>query len=384
MIKITDDIYYVGVDDLDVDLFEGMYSVPDGMRYNSYLIMDDKIAVTDSVDKNFGELWLRNIDAALGGRLPDYIIVNHMEPDHSANIKAFADKYPDAKIIGNSKTFVILEQYFGEVFAERKVIVNEGDVLTLGKHKIQFIFAPMVHWPEVMMSYDITDKILFSADAFGTFGTQKTTENWADEARRYYTGIVGKYGMQVQSVLKKASALQIDIILPLHGPELKGNISYFIDLYNKWSGYIPEIDGIMIAYTSVYGHTRAAVEELYRILEENGCKVAIYDLVRTDRALCVAEAFRYGKLVLASTTYNADIFPAMREFIDCLTERNYQNRTVAFIENGSWAPVAAKLMSAKFSKCKNLKFADTTVKIHSALNEESIREIKSLALELTK
>lgn len=382
MIKFSDDIIYVGVNDRKIDLFEGMYSVPNGVAYNSYVIVDEKIAVMDSVDKCFGEEWLGKVESALNGRNPDYLVVLHMEPDHSANIARFMEKYPNAKIVGNSKTFVMVEEFFGKDFADRRVTVNDGDKLVLGKHALKFIFAPMVHWPEVMTAYEESEKVLFSADAFGKFGANDAEEEWDAEARRYYIGIVGKYGMQVQALLKKLSVYDIRVICPLHGPVLASDLSHYLDLYNKWSSYQPETEGVMIAYTSVYGHTKSAAETLAGMLKDKGITVALYDLAREDKALCVSEAFRYSKLVLATTTYNADIFPAMREFIDCLVERNYQNRTVAFIENGSWSPIAANKMKAKFEKSKNLNFAQNSVKIRSALNGESLNNLSLLAEEL--
>ena len=384
MFKVTENILYVGVNDHVTDLFEGMYKVPNGVSYNSYVIKDEKIAVMDTVDKNFGKEWLENVEKALDGKAPDYLVVLHMEPDHSANILTLTEKYPQMKIVGNSKTFVLIQEYFGKDFSERRVEVKDSDELPLGKHTLKFVFAPMVHWPEVMFAYEPTEKVLFSADAFGKFGALDVEEDWVDEARRYYIGIVGKYGVQVQSVLKKAAALKIDVICPLHGPVLSENLEYYLDLYDKWSGYKAENDGIMLAYTSVYGNTKVAAEKLAKLIGASGKEVVIYDLARDDRALCVSEAFKYGTLVLATTTYNADIFPAMREFIDCLIERNYQNRRVAFIENGSWAPVAANKMKAKFEKSKNITFAENSVKIRSALNEQSMAELQELAKELTR
>ena len=384
MFKVTENILYVGVNDHVTDLFEGMYKVPNGVSYNSYVIKDEKIAVMDTVDKNFGKEWLENVEKALDGKAPDYLVVLHMEPDHSANILTLTEKYPQMKIVGNSKTFVLIQEYFGKDFSERRVEDKDSDELPLGKHTLKFVFAPMVHWPEVMFAYEPTEKVLFSADAFGKFGALDVEEDWVDEARRYYIGIVGKYGVQVQSVLKKAAALKIDVICPLHGPVLSENLEYYLDLYDKWSGYKAENDGIMLAYTSVYGNTKVAAEKLAKLIGASGKEVVIYDLARDDRALCVSEAFKYGTLVLATTTYNADIFPAMREFIDCLIERNYQNRRVAFIENGSWAPVAANKMKAKFEKSKNITFAENSVKIRSALNEQSMAELQELAKELTR
>lgn len=379
---ITNDIKYIGVDDRDIDLFEGQYTVPNGMAYNSYVIMDEKIAVFDTVDARFGEQWLQNLESALGGRTPDYLIVQHMEPDHSANIKVFADKFPGAKIVASKQAFVMMKQFFGTDFAERQVVVGEGGKLELGKHTLSFITAPMVHWPEVIMTYDSTDKALFSADAFGKFGARDTDEDWACEARRYYFGIVGKFGAQVQAVLKKAAALDIERILPLHGPFLTENLPYHIGLYNTWSSYGVESEGVVIAYTSVYGHTKAAAELLADKLAEKGCpKVALTDLARDDMAEAVEDAFRYGKLVLATTTYNMGIFPFMREFIEHLTERGYQNRTIAIIENGTWAPNAAKVIKGMFEGAKNIEFADT-VTIRSAMTEENKAQLDALAAKL--
>ncbi len=380
---ICDDVAYVGVDDLNLDLFEGMYRVPNGVSYNSYVIKDEKIAVMDSVDGNFSKEWLENLSAALDGRQPDYLVVLHMEPDHSANILNFIKKYPNAKIVGNRKTFVMIEELFG-AFEYEKYEVTEGGVLELGAHSLKFVFAPMVHWPEVMMAYDGYNKTLYSADAFGKFGALKKGGEWEDEARRYYYGIVGKYGVQVQALFKKLSAYEIGRICPLHGPVLDNNLNYYFGLYNKWSTYAPEKDGVMIAYTSVYGHTKEAALSLAEKLKAKNIEVVLYDLARADWAECVAKAFEYGKLVLATTTYNGEIFPAMREFIDRLTERNYQSRKVALIENGSWAPVAARAMQTRLEKCKNLTFLEAQVKIRSALNEESKAQIDALANELSK
>ncbi|MBR6562941.1 MAG: flavin reductase [Clostridia bacterium] len=383
--KITNDIQYVGVNDHSVDLFEGQYVVPNGMAYNSYLILDEKIAVMDTVDANFGHEWLDNIQNLLGGRKPDYLVVQHMEPDHSANIFNFVKAYPDIKIVSSVKAFAMMKNFFGTDFAERQIVVGEGSTLSLGKHNLTFVTAPMVHWPEVIVTYDSTDKVLFSADGFGKFGALDVEEDWACEARRYYIGIVGKYGAQVQALLKKASGLDISIICPLHGPVLTENFGYYLDLYNTWSSYGVESDGIVIAYTSVYGNTKKAVMKLAEKLKANGCpKVVVNDLARCDMAEAVEDAFRYGKLVLATTTYNADIFPFMREFINHLTERNYQNRTVAFIENGSWAPLAAKVMKSMLENSKNITFADNTVRIMSAINDESNKQIDALADELCK
>ncbi|MBR2339344.1 MAG: flavin reductase [Clostridia bacterium] len=383
--RITDDIKYIGVNDRKIDLFEGQYEVPNGIAYNSYVIIDEKIAVMDTVDASFTHEWLDNLQEALGGRKPDYLIIQHMEPDHSANIVNFVKAYPDAKIVSSAKAFVMMKNFFGNDFSDRQVVVGEGDTLSLGKHSLTFVCAPMVHWPEVIVTYDSTDKVLFSADGFGKFGALDADEEWACEARRYYIGIVGKYGAQVQALLKKAAGLDIQIICPLHGPVLTENLGYYIGLYNTWSSYQPEDDGVVIAYTSVYGNTKKAVMQLKEKLEANGApKVVIHDLARTDMAEAVEDAFRYSKLVLATTTYNADIFPFMREFINHLTERNYSNRTVALVENGSWAPLAAKVMREMLSKCKNLTFTDTTVKILSALNEDSTEQLNALAGELCR
>ena len=381
--NITSDIKYIGVNDRNIDLFEGQYVVPNGMSYNSYLITDEKIAVVDTVDAAFTHEWLDNIENALGGKKPDYLIVQHMEPDHSANIMNFAKAYPDAVIVSSAKAFAMMKNFFGTDFAEKQIVVGEGDPLSLGKHNLTFLTAPMVHWPDVIVTYDSSDKGVFSADGFGKFGALDADEEWADEARRYYIGIVGKYGAQVQALLKKASTLDIEIICPLHGPVLKENLGYYINLYNIWSSYQPEDDGIVIAYTSVYGNTKKAVLQLADKLRANGCpKIEVFDLARCDMAKAVESAFRYSKLVLATTTYNAEIFPFMREFINHLTERNFQNRTVALIENGSWAPMAAKVMKELFAKSKNLTFAENTVKIMSALNDESTQKLNALADEL--
>ncbi len=380
---ITDDIKYIGVNDHKIDLFEGQYKVPNGMAYNSYVIIDEKIAVFDTVDAAFTHEWLDNLQKELAGRKPDYLIVLHMEPDHSASIVHFTNAYPETKIVASAKAFAMMKNFFGTDFADKKLVVGEGDTLALGKHNLTFVTAPMVHWPEVLVAYDSTDKILFSADAFGKFGALDVEEGWTDEARRYYTGIVGKYGAQVQTLLKKASTLDIQKICSLHGPILTENLGYYLDLYNKWSSYQPEEEGIVIAYTSVYGNTKKAVLGLADKLSKNGCpNVVTYDLARCDMAEAVSDAFRYSKLVLATTTYNADIFPQMREFIAHLTERNFQNRTVALIENGSWAPMAAKVMRESLEKCKNLIFAENTVKILSALNEESSLQLDALVKEL--
>ncbi len=382
---ISDAIKYIGVNDHKIDLFEGQYIVPSGMSYNSYLILDEHIAVLDSVDAAFRDEWLANIRATLDGRTPDYLIVQHMEPDHSANISAFADTYPNAIIVASEKAFRMIKQFFGTDYPERRLIVKEGDTLPLGKHQLQFIEAPLVHWPEVIMTYDSTEKLLFSADAFGKFGALDAEEDWACEARRYYIGIVGKYGAPVQKLLNKAAALDIRTICPLHGPVLTENLGYYLNLYDIWSSYRPEEEGVLIAYTSVYGNTKKAVLLLEDELKKNGCpKVVVTDLARSDMAEAVEDAFRYSKLVLATTTYNGEIFPFMREFIHHLTERGYSNRTVAFIENGSWAPVAARIMKSQLENSKNLAYTDTTVKIMSALNDESIAQVKTLAAELSK
>ena len=382
---ITNDIRYIGVNDHKVDLFEGQYVVPNGMAYNSYVIIDEKIAVMDTVDASFTHEWLDNLQNALEGRKPDYLIVQHMEPDHSANIIQFVKSFPDAKIVSSQKAFKMMQNFFGTDFADKQVVVGEGDTLTLGSHTLAFVAAPMVHWPEVIVTYDTKDKVLFSADGFGKFGALDTEEDWACEARRYYIGIVGKYGVQVQNLLKKAASLDIEIICPLHGPVLTENLGYYLNLYNIWSSYQVEEEGIVIAYTSVYGNTKKAVNLLAEKLRAGGCpKVVVNDLARCDMAEAVEDAFRYSKLVLATTTYNSEIFPFMREFINHLTERNFQNRTVAFIENGSWAPTAAKVMKGMFEKSKNITFADTTVSILSALNDQSKEAIDSLANELCK
>ncbi len=382
---VTDDIKYIGVNDHKIDLFEGQYIVPNGMAYNSYAIIDEKIAIMDTVDVNFTHEWLDNIEDALGGRKPDYLIVQHMEPDHSANITSFVKAYPDAKIVASAKAFSMMKNFFGTDYEDNRIIVGEGDTLSLGKHTLTFVTAPMVHWPEVIVTYDSYDKVLFSADGFGKFGALDVEEGWACEARRYYFGIVGKYGAQVQSLLKKAAGLDIEIICPLHGPVLKENLGYYINLYNIWSSYVPEEEGIVIAYTSIYGNTKKAVLKLAEKLKANGCpKVVVNDLARCDMAEAVEDAFRYSKLVLATTTYNSEIFPFMREFIEHLTERNYSNRTVGIVENGSWAPTAAKVMKTMLEGCKNLTFAENTVKIMSALNEESAKSLDALADELCR
>lgn len=383
--KITNDIRYVGVNDHKIDLFEGQYKVPNGISYNSYVILDEKIAVMDTVDAAFTHEWLDNLDNTLGGRKPDYLIVQHMEPDHSANIVSFLKAYPKASVVSSQKAFAMMKNFFGTDFAEKQVVVGEGDTLCLGKHTLTFVAAPMVHWPEVIVTYDTADKVLFSADGFGKFGALDADEPWADEARRYYIGIVGKYGVQVQNLLKKAAALDIQAICPLHGPVLKENLGYYIGLYNTWSSYQAEEEGIVIAYTSVYGNTRRAVLSLADKLKASGApSVVVHDLARADMATAVADAFRFNKLILATTTYNADIFPFMREFIDHLTERNFSNRTVALIENGSWAPQAVKVMRAMLEKSKNITYTDTTVRILSALNDESRAQIDALVGEICK
>lgn len=379
---ITNDIRYIGVNDHDIDLFEGQYVVPNGMAYNSYIIMDEKIAVMDTVDGAFGGEWLAKTEAELAGKSPDYLVVHHMEPDHSANIAAFAEKYPAAKIVSSKQAFVMMKQFFGTDYADRQVVVAEKSTLELGRHTLNFIAAPMVHWPEVVMSYDSADKVLFSADGFGKFGALDVDEDWACEARRYYFGIVGKYGAQVQAVLKKAAALDIAVICPLHGPVLSGDLGRYIGLYDAWSSYRPESEGVVIACASVYGNTRRAADMLAAKLADKGVKVSVHDLARDDMAECVEDAFRYDRLVLASPTYNADVFPFMRTFIESLTERNYQKRKVAFIENGSWAPLAAKVMKSMFEKSKDITFAETTVTVRSALNADSEAQIAALADEL--
>ena len=383
--NITKDIKYIGVNDHQVDLFEGQYEVPNGMAYNSYVILDQKIAVMDTVDANFTHEWLDNLQNALEGKKPDYLIVQHMEPDHSANITNFVKTYPEAKIVSSAKAFAMMQNFFGTDYADNRIVVGEGDTLELGEHTLTFVTAPMVHWPEVIVTYDAKDKVLFSADGFGKFGALDVEEDWACEARRYYIGIVGKYGAQVQNLLKKAAGLDIEIICPLHGPVLTEDLGYYINLYDIWSSYQPEEEGIMIAYTSVYGNTKKAVMQLAEKLKANGCpKVVVNDLARCDMAEAVEDAFRYSKLVLATTTYNAEIFPFMREFINHLTERNFSNRTVAFVENGSWAPVAAKVMKGMFEKSKNITFAENTVRILSALNDESKAQLDALVEELCK
>ena len=382
---ITNDIRYVGVNDHQVDLFEGQYKVPGGMAYNSYVILDEKIAIMDTVDKNFTHEWLDNIQSVLGGRKPDYLVVQHMEPDHAANGGNFKKLYPETTIVSSAKAFNMMGPFFGTCYEDRRIVVGEGDTLSLGKHTLAFVAAPMVHWPEVIVTYDVLDKVLFSADGFGKFGALDVDEPWDDEARRYYIGIVGKYGAQVQALLKKAATLDIQTICPLHGPVLKENLGHYIRLYDLWSSYTVETEGVVIAYTSIYGNTKAAVEKLADKLRANGCpKVIVHDLARCDMAQAVADAFRYSKLVLATTTYNADVFPFMKEFIHHLTERNFRNRTVALMENGSWAPLAAKVMRKMLEECKNLTFTETTVRILSALNETSAKQVDALANELSK
>lgn len=380
--KITQDVRYIGVSDHDLDLFEGQYEVPDGMAYNSYVILDEKIAVFDTVDKKFGDEWLDNLKNELNGRTPDYLVVLHMEPDHSANIAKFAGVYKDAKIVSSAAAFRMMKAYFGDEFADRRIVVKEGDKLNLGKHELTFVGAPMVHWPEVIVAYESSEKLLFSADAFGKFGAFDVKADWACEARRYYFGIVGKYGVQAQNLLKKATALDIEKILPLHGPLLTENLGYYLGLYNTWSSYGIESEGVTIAYTSVYGHTEKAVKLLKEEIEKAGVKVAVHDLARCDESEAVEDAFRYGKLVLATTTYNASIFPFMQNFINALTERNYKNRKIGLIENGSWAPTAAKIMRAAFENSENIEFCPTTVKIVGAVSEENEEQIRSLAKEI--
>lgn len=381
--NITKDIFYIGVNDRETDLFEGQYIIPNGIAYNSYLINDEKIAVFDTVDKKFTDEWLKNLETALNGRKPDYLIIQHMEPDHSANIKNFCEKYPETVIVGNKKTFLMTDAFFGKDSVKNKLEVADGDSLNLGAHTLKFIFAPMVHWPEVMVTFDEKDKILFSADAFGKFGALDTKEDWACEARRYYFGIVGKYGVQVQALLNKAKSLEIEKICPLHGPILESNLQYYLNLYDIWSKYEAESEGVCIAYTSVYGNTKQAALLLENELRKNGCKkVAVNDLARCDMAEAIEDAFRYEKLVLATTTYNGDIFPFMKQFIEGLTERNYQNRTVAFIENGSWGPIATKKMKAMLENSKNLKYCENEITIRSALTEQNKEELKTLAKQL--
>lgn len=380
--KITQDVRYIGVSDRNLDLFEGQYKVPDGMAYNSYVILDEKIAVFDTVDKKFGDEWLDNLKNELNGRTPDYLVVLHMEPDHSANIAKFAGVYKDAKIVSSAAAFRMMKAYFGDEFTDRRIVVKEGDKLNLGKHELTFVGAPMVHWPEVIVAYESSEKLLFSADAFGKFGAFDVKADWACEARRYYFGIVGKYGVQAQNLLKKAAALDIEKILPLHGPLLTENLGYYLGLYNTWSSYGIESEGVTIAYTSVYGHTEKAVKLLKEEIEKAGVKVAVHDLARCDESEAVEDAFRYGKLVLATTTYNVSIFPFMQNFINALTERNYKNRKIGLIENGSWAPTAAKIMRAAFENSENIEFCPTTVKIVGAVSEENEEQIRSLAKEI--
>lgn len=382
--KITQDVRYIGVSDHDLDLFEGQYEVPDGMAYNSYVILDEKIAVFDTVDKKFGDEWLENLKNELNGRTPDYLVVLHMEPDHSANIAKFAGVYKDAKIVSSAAAFRMMKAYFGDEFTDRRIVVKEGDKLNLGKHELTFVGAPMVHWPEVIVAYESSEKLFFSADAFGKFGAFDVKADWACEARRYYFGIVGKYGVQAQNLLKKAAALDIEKILPLHGPLLTENLGYYLGLYNTWSSYGVESEGVTIAYTSVYGHTERAVRMLKEEIEKAGVKVAVHDLARCDESEAVEDAFRYGKLVLATTTYNASIFPFMQNFINALTERNYKNRKIGLIENGSWAPMAAKIMRAAFENSENIEFCPTTVKIVGAVSEENEEQIRSLAKEIIR
>ncbi len=382
---ITKDIRYIGVDDHQIDLFEGMYDVPSGMAYNSYVIMDEKIAVMDTVDRRFGEAWLGNLDAALGGREPDYLVVQHMEPDHSANILRMLETYPRTEVVASAKAFAMMQGFFGNDFAGRRRIVKEGDTLNLGRHTLTFFAAPMVHWPEVIVTYDSADRALFTADAFGKFGAQDAEEGWADEARRYYFGIVGKYGAQAQSLLKKAAKLKIEKLCPLHGPVLTENLKTYLNLYDTWSSYRPESDGVCVCYTSVYGNTEKAAHRLAEKLGEYGCgNVAVYDLARCDISKAVADAFRYDRLVLATTTYNADIFPPMKALISSLTERGYQNRTVALIENGAWAPMAAKVMRTMLGNCKQLAFAETAVRLNCAMDAGSAAQVDELARELTQ
>ena len=380
--KISDTIKYIGVNDHIIDLFEGQYAVPSGMSYNSYVILDDKVAVMDSVDAGFTDEWLNNLSIALDGRTPDYLVIQHMESDHSASIMRFADAYPSVEIVSSAKAFAMMKNFFGTDFSDRRIVVGEGDSLSLGNHTLNFITAPMVHWPEVIMTYDSFDKVLFSADGFGKFGALDVDEDWTDEARRYYIGIVGKYGVQVQNVLKKAAALDIKTICPLHGPVLKDDVSYYLNKYNTWSSYSVEDDGVVIAYTSIYGNTRRVAESLNKMLCERGVHTVIHDLARCDMSLAVADAFRYSTTVFATTTYNGDVFPFMRSFIDHLTERNYQGRKVAFIENGSWAPMATKVMRSMLENCKNITYAENNVRINSAMNREVESQLQLLADEL--
>ena len=383
MFKVENDIFYAGVNDHSIDLSEGMYKVADGVFYNSYVIVDEKIAVLDTADAHFGKEWLYNVREALGGRQPDYLVIHHMEPDHSANIQNFLKEYPNVQVVGNTKTFTMIKEYFG-FDVNNSYKVEEGSILNLGRHSLRFVMAPLVHWPEVMVSYDELSGIVFSADAFGKFGALDVNQPWDDEARRYYIGIVGKYGVQVQNLLKKLSALNIKKICPLHGPVLEGDLSHYINLYDTWSSYRPEKDAVMVAYASVYGHTKAVAETLADMLKKAGKEVIIADLAREDRAKCVADAFMCSKLVLASVTYNAEIFPCMREFLDCLAERNFRSRTVGLIENGTWAPVSAKLMRDRLSSCKDINFISQTVKVRAAFAEENVPELEALANELLK
>lgn len=383
--EVTRDVKFIGVNDHQIDLFEGQYAVENGMSYNSYVIVDEKIAVMDTVDIRFADEWLARLDQELCGRRPDYLVVHHMEPDHSASIMRFMDKYPDVQLVASEKAFGMMRQFFGTAFEDGRVVVGEGDTLSLGRHLLTFVTAPMVHWPEVLVSYESTEKILFSADAFGKFGALDVEEEWTDEARRYYIGIVGKYGAQVQNLLKKAANLDIQMICPLHGPVLKENLEMYLNLYQTWSSYSVETEGVMIAYTSIYGNTKKAVELLEDQLRKAGCAyVTAVDLARTEMSEAIARAFQFGTLVLATSTYNADIFPFMRQFLEGLTERNYQNRTVALIENGSWAPMAAKIMRGMLERSKNIRYAETTVTVRSALSEENIRELNMLSQELAK
>ena len=381
---ITNDIRYIGVNDHDVDLFEGQYPVPKGIAYNSYVILDEKIAVMDTVDRNFTQPWLEKLTAALEGRKPDYLIVQHMEPDHAANVDKFLKLYPDAVVVASAKAFAMMKGFFGTDYADRRIVVGEGDTLSLGRHTLTFVTAPMVHWPEVIVTYDSYDKVLFSADGFGKFGALDVEEPWEDEARRYYIGIVGKYGAQVQALLKKAAALDIAMICPLHGPVLTENLGHYLNLYDIWSSYRPESEGVVIAYTSVYGNTKDAALLLEQELKAQGQRVVVHDLARCDMSEAVADAFRFDRLVLATTSYNGDVFPFMKTYLHALTERSFRNRTVGLIENGSWAPVAAKVMKSILAESRDLRFAEPTVRIHAALNDESRAQIAALAKELSK
>ena len=385
IMKVTNDIIYVGVNDHEIDLFEGQYHVPNGMAYNSYVIMDEKIAVMDTVDAAFTTQWLENVSKALNGRKPNYLVIQHMEPDHSANIKNFMDRYPETVIVGNPRTFIMLQNYFPSLDIEGRTLeVNEGETLSLGKHTLRFVMAPMVHWPEVMVTYEESEKVLFSADAFGKFGALDVEEPWEDEARRYYIGIVGKYGLQVQGLLKKLASVDVAMIAPLHGPVLSENLEHYLHLDDLWSSYTPEEEGVVIAYTSIYGNTKQAVGLLTHALQSKGVPVVVHDLARTDWALATADAFRYNKLVLATTTYNGDIFPFMKQYIDHLTERNFKNRTVGMIENGSWAPIAAKRMRCYLESAKDLRYTENTVKIFAGMKEENLTQIAALAEELSQ